>query len=101
MRYDLFGPPNHNWIFEELAHRSDEERRQFFQLALQKMPEVISPEEVAQRVLHANSPIEVALKSIKPRSNSANSSNASSNGPMRCRLNKTKVSRIKWEDKHG
>ena len=65
MRYDLFGPPNHNWIFEELAHRSEEERQQFFQLALQKMSEVISPEEVAQKVLHAGSPVEVALKVIK------------------------------------
>ncbi len=65
MKYDLFGPPNHNWIFEELERRSEEERQRFFQLALQKMPEVISPEEAAQRLLHANSPVEVALKSIK------------------------------------
>ena len=67
MRYDLFGPPNHNWIFEELERRSEEERQRFFQLFLKRMLHADSPEEAAQRVLQANSPVEVALKLVKTK----------------------------------
>ncbi|MBI1928269.1 hypothetical protein HYR99_28995 [Candidatus Poribacteria bacterium] len=67
MRYDLFGPPDHNWIFEELERRSEEERQQFVQLFLKRMLHADSPEEAAQRVLQANSPIEVALKLVKTK----------------------------------
>jgi hypothetical protein len=91
MRYDLFGPPNHDWIFEELEHRGKDEQQHFFQVALSRItaatsPEEVaqkalqadspeegaqrllhatSPEEVAQRVLRADSPVEVALKVLK------------------------------------
>jgi hypothetical protein len=52
MRYNLWGPPNYDWIFEELAQRSEEERQRFFQIALQKISEAISPEEAVQKLLH-------------------------------------------------
>ncbi len=52
MRHNLFGPPDHSWIFEEFNERSEEEQEQFRKLFYEKM-------------LDAQTPIEVALKVVK------------------------------------
>jgi FMN phosphatase YigB (HAD superfamily) len=52
MKYELFGPPNHEWIFEELEQRPEDERERFIQIFLEKM-------------LHADSPVEAARKLLK------------------------------------
>ena len=64
MKYELFGPPNYDWIFEGIAQKSHEEQERFFQMAVERISQATSPEEVAQRVLHATSPEEVAQRAL-------------------------------------
>ena len=52
MRHDFFGPPDHNWIFDEFDERSPDERERFLQLTLKRM-------------LRADSPVEAALKLLQ------------------------------------
>ena len=65
MRHDFFGPPDHNWIFDEFDERSQDEQERFRQLFYKRMLRADSPEEVAQKALHADSPLEAALKLLK------------------------------------
>jgi hypothetical protein len=44
MRYELFGPPKFEWIFEEIEKKPADVQQRFFQLALQKILEGTSPE---------------------------------------------------------
>jgi len=62
MKYELFGPPNYDWIFEGIAQKSPEEQERFFQQAVERISMTTSPEEVAQRLLHATSLEEVAQR---------------------------------------
>ena len=68
MRYDLFGPPDHSWIFEVLEEKSEEERQRFFQLALDRISRATSPAEAVQKLLHANSPEEAAQRILDANS---------------------------------
>ena len=50
--YDLFGQPDHSWLFNHFDERSEEERKQFLQ-------------QVHKRILHAETPVEVALQVVE------------------------------------
>ena len=64
MRYDLFGPADRSWIFEEITSRSEEEQEEFRQLFYSKMLNAHTPVEVAQKALGASSAVEVAQKAL-------------------------------------
>lgn len=75
--YNLFGEPDHGWLFDHFDERSEEERTQFLQQvhkrilhassrqeAAQKLLDAKSPEEMAQKALGANTPLEAAQKAL-------------------------------------
>ena len=68
MRHDFFGPPDHNWIFDEFDERSPDEQERFRQLFYKRMLRANSPEEVAQKALGANSLEEMAQKALRAES---------------------------------
>ncbi len=65
MRHDFFGPPDHNWIFDEFEERSPDEQERFRQLFYKRMLRADSPVEVAQKALGVSSPLEVALAAMQ------------------------------------
>ena len=54
MRHDFFGPPDHNWIFDEFDERSPDEQERFLQLTLKRMLRADSPLEAAQKLLKSD-----------------------------------------------
>ncbi len=67
MRHDFFGPPDHNWIFDEFEERSPDEQERFRQLFYKRMLRADSPQEVAQRALEALEAAQKLLKSEEER----------------------------------
>ena len=65
MKYDLWGPPDYNWIFDELEQRPEEEQERFFQLVLDRILKETSPVEVALRFIKTEEQLRELLERIR------------------------------------
>jgi hypothetical protein len=63
--YEMFGPPDHSWIFNYFNQRPQEERELFLGEVYENMLDTHSRKEAALKLLDADTPQEAALELIK------------------------------------
>lgn len=64
MKFQLFGPPQYDWIFEGVAEKPKDYQDSFYETALEKMMITTSAEQIAQKALGATSSQELAQKAL-------------------------------------